>query len=67
MNVPNTWTEITGPLARKIRNGESTEITCCFGFRFFEHPTKGDEHPLLARDNSGRVYNTHDHELPDYL
>lgn len=34
---------------------------------FLEHPTLGDEHPLLAiRQGDDRVYNTGDFDLPEY-
>lgn len=44
-----------------------------FGWSFFEHPTLGDEHPVLAvtLDRIGEhgpiVYNTHDFDVPEYL
>jgi hypothetical protein len=40
---------------------------------FYEHPTKGDEHPLLATsfdyigDDGPVVFNTLDYDLPDAI
>ncbi len=67
MMTPDTWKEMNGAVADKVRRGEATELARLFGFTFFEHPTKGDEHPILARSKSGQVFNTLDHELPEYI
>lgn len=65
---PTTWTatqidpaKLGAPLAR------------AFGWTFYEHPTEGDEHPVLAVSldhgtaKGPTVWNTGDHDIPDYL
>lgn len=43
------------------------------GWTFFEHPTEGDEHPVLAVSldfisNKGPlIFNTHDFDVPEFL
>lgn len=43
------------------------------GWSFFEHPTEGDEHPVLAMsldyitEEGPVVWNTHDYDVPEYL
>jgi hypothetical protein len=56
------WNDLRGaPLAK------------AFGWTFWEHPTLGDKHPVLAvtLDRIGEhgpvVYNTHDFHVPEYI
>jgi len=65
---PTHWTETS---INPHRLGEP--LGRAFGWTFYEHPTKGDEAPILAAtlDRIGPqgpiVYNTHDFDMPDYL
>ncbi len=57
--------------ATKLDHSEVTkhaELARRLGWAFYEHPTKGNEHPLLAVRKGDRiVYNTNDFDVPDYL
>lgn len=66
--IPRTW-EPTMINAAKL----GTPLARAFGWTFYEHPTEGDEHPILAvsMDVMGKfgpmVYNTGDYDIPEYL
>lgn len=62
MAIGSNWT-LTGFKREKL----STEVGKAFGWTFFEHPTKGDEAPLLAYRDGHGVWNTYDYDIPDYL
>lgn len=67
--VMNTWEE-TDIKALDLR-GEP--LARAAGWTFWEHPTLGDEHPVLAvtldniGDNGPIVYNTLDFDVPDQI
>lgn len=66
--IPTDWTETDLDV---FTLGEP--IARAFGISFYEHPTKGDEVPILAAtlDRIGPkgpiVWNTHDFDVPEYL
>lgn len=66
---PDHWTATTIP-ALSLRGAP---LASAFGWTFWEHPTEGDEHPVLAvsldrmGDNGPIVWNTHDMDVPEYL
>jgi hypothetical protein len=66
---PDHWTETS--LTWNDLRGEP--LAKAFGWTFWEHPTKGDEHPVLAAsldrigDHGPVVYDTHDFDVPEYL
>lgn len=35
-------------------------------FKFWEHPTKGDEAPLIIENKAGQIGLSHWYELPDF-
>lgn len=43
-----------------------TLIGTVLGVQFFEHPTYGDESPLLAMNKSGLLVDTGYYELPSF-
>lgn len=46
----------------------SAELARFGGWTFWEHPTMGDEHTILAtRKGDDTVYDTLSHDIPDYL
>jgi hypothetical protein len=64
---PTQWTETT---IRPAQLGEP--LARAFGWTFYEHPTEGDEAPILAvrsyrMETGGPVWNTGDYDIPDYL
>lgn len=65
--IPSHWTRVGPSLEGRIRIGKATFLHQVFGYQFFEHPDYGDEAPILAMDKVGRVYNTNDYDLPEYL
>jgi len=61
MNKPTT------DKARAFLAKNPTFIGCVNGVDLYEHPTRGDESPLVAVTPSGRVRLTDCWELPDAL
>jgi hypothetical protein len=63
-----TWTIIPAndQVTTVIRSQRATPLGQAYGYRFYEHPFEGDEHPILALDREGNVFNTREYDLPDW-
>lgn len=67
---PDHWTAMDLDI---VALHESCPVGRAPGWTFWQHPTLGDEHPILAVsldyiDDSGPiVWNTHDFDVPDHL
>lgn len=65
----DTWTK-TGKTAEWLTREGATLLKSAWGFDFWEHPTRGDEAPVLATEHSSHtgapVWNTQDFDLPTH-
>ena len=63
----DTWT-VTTRTRLWLKETGATELARHSGFTFYEHPTKGDNAPVLAIRTEGtmtdRVLNTQDFDVP---
>lgn len=50
--------------ARKFKLKNPTLIGCVGGFQFYEHPTYGDEHPLLMITPEGKLKDSGFWDMP---
>lgn len=62
MATGSEWTESNVKAETLI-----TVIGVAFGWTFYEHPTRGDDAPLLAHRPGYTVWNTHDYDIPDFI
>ncbi len=66
MPVNDTWILSTGFNPATLRRDGATVLATYRGWTAYEHPTRGDEAPILAVDESehpGRVYHTGAYDL----
>lgn len=52
-------------LEKRVTDGKITCYTVKYGVKYYEHPTLGDEHPIIAREKNGDWYVTHFYDLED--
>ena len=55
LRIAHNW-KTAKVLRLRIKPDEIGQVA---GIRFYEHPTKGDEVPLLVKKDSGYIYSDH--------
>ena len=55
----------TSDKAKAFLAKQPTHIGTVSGYDFYEHPTKGDESPLMVITPDGKVHATYEWELPE--